>query len=120
MVKLCSSKLKDKRLSWNLPKPITQWSSFFSFNCPCGIDQNNPEQPIYKKDEEIKIKSTKSRVGFKSEERVIGMLLKMNLTIYFSVHVTQHIIYPKKFKKKSRFKRSSKGSDYMDYIASVF
>ena len=48
------------------------------------------------------------------------MLLKMNLTIYFSVHVTQHIIYPKKFKKKSRFKRSSKGSDYMDYIASVF
>ena len=45
------------------------------------MDQNNPDQPIYKKDEEIKIKS---KVGFDSEEsRVIGMTIKLILTFYF-------------------------------------
>ena len=45
------------------------------------MDQNNPDQPIYKKDEEIKIKS---KVGFDSEEsRVIGMIIKLILTFYF-------------------------------------
>ena len=42
------------------------------------MDQNNPDQPIYKKDEEIKIKS---KVGFDSEEsRVIGMIIKLRFS----------------------------------------
>ena len=86
----------------------------FSFNCPCGIDQNNPDQPIYTKDEEITIKSG-SRVGSKSKDimdRVIGMLVKPSHNL-FSVQITQHLILP----PHKRYKRSSKGSDY---IASVF
>ena len=47
---------------------------------------NNPDQPLYKKDEEIpKIKSNKG------DDRIVGMLIKQILIIFFS----QNIIFKK-------------------------
>lgn len=46
---------------------------------------NNPDQPLYKKDEEIpKIKSNKG------DDRIVGMLIKQILIIFFSQNISTH------------------------------